>query len=71
MRKMTKSLFYGHGGRTTELLGLKHSDIYRSMSTQARGGYSYFIIFIDDLSRFKYVYLLKHKFQDFDKFKKY
>ena len=41
------------------------------MTTQAKGGYSYFITFIDDLSRLGYVYLLKHKFKAFDKFKEY
>ena len=41
------------------------------MSTQARGGYSYFITFINDLSKFSYVYLMKHKFEAFDRFKEY
>ena len=41
------------------------------MTTQAKGGYSYFITFIDDLSRFGYVYLMKHKSEAFDKFKEY
>ena len=41
------------------------------MTTEVRGGYSYFITFINDLSRFGYVYLMKHKFEAFDKFKEY
>ena len=41
------------------------------MTTQARKGYSYFITFTKDLSRFGYVYLMKHKFKVFDKFKEY
>ena len=41
------------------------------MITEARGGYSYFITFTDDLSRFGYVYLMKHKSETFDKFKEY
>ena len=39
--------------------------------TQARGGYSYFITFMDDLSRIEYVYLMKYKYEVFDKFKEY
>ena len=39
------------------------------MSTQIRGGYSYFIIFIGDKLRFGYVYLMKYKYEAFDKFK--
>ena len=71
MGKMTKSSFFGHGERATELLGLKHSDVCGPMTTQARDGYSYYITFIDDLSRFGYVYLMKHKYEAFDKFKEY
>ena len=71
MGKMTKTPFSGHGERTTDLLGLVHSDVCGPMITQARGGYSYFITFTDDLSRFGYVYLMKHKSEAFDKFKEY
>ena len=52
MGKMTKTPFSGHGERTTELLGLVHTDVCGPMMTQARGGYSYFITFTYDLSRF-------------------
>ena len=69
--KMTKSPFTGHGDRASELLGLIHSDVCGPMTTQARGEYSYFITFTDDLSRFGYVYLMKHKSEAFDKFKEY
>ena len=43
---------------------------YRSFDVQVRGGYSYFITFIDDLSRYGYMYLMKHKFEAFERFKK-
>ena len=71
MGKMTKTPFSGHGERTNELLGLVHTDVCGPMTTQARGGYSYFITFTDDLSRFGYVYLMKHKLGALDKFKEY
>ena len=48
-----------------------HTDVCGPMTTQAKGGYSYFIIFTDDLLRFGYVYLMKLKFEAFDKFKEY
>ena len=69
--KMIKSPFTGNGERATKFLGLVHIDVCGPMSTQARGGYSYFITFIDDLSRFGYVYLMKHKSEAFDRFKEY
>ena len=68
---MTKSSFTGHGERINELLGLVHTDVCGPMTTQAKEGYSYFITFIDDLSRFGHVYLMKHKSEAFDKFKEY
>ena len=71
MRKMTKTPFSGHGERTSELLGLVHIDVCDPVTTKVRGGYSYFITFTDDLSRFGYVYLMKHKSEAFDKFKEY
>ena len=41
------------------------------MSTLARGGYERFITFTDDLSRYGYVYLMKHKSESFEKFKEF
>ena len=71
IEKMIKSPFIGYGERASELLGLIYSDVCEPMITQARGRYSYFIIFTDDLSRFGYMYLMKYKFEVFEKFKKY
>ena len=34
-------------------------------------GYSYFISFVDDLSKYSYVYLMKHKSESFEKFKEF
>ena len=69
--KMTKTPFIGKGARVEELLGLIHSDVCGPMSTHARGGYSYFVTFIDDFSRFGYVYLIKNKSEVFEKFVEY
>ena len=41
------------------------------MSIEARGGYHYFLIFTDDLSRYEYIYLMKHKSETFEKFKEF
>ena len=66
---MTKSPFTGKGERASELLGLVHSDVCGPMSSSARGGFFYFITFTDDLSRYGYVYLMKHKSESFEMFK--
>ena len=41
------------------------------MSTSVRGGYEYFIAFIDDYSRYGYNYLMCHKSEVFEKFKEF
>ena len=41
------------------------------MSVEARGGYRYFLTFTDDLSRYGYIYLMKHKSEAFEKFKEF
>ena len=69
--KMTKQPFNAKGRRAQELLELVHSDVYGPMLIQARGGYEYFITFTDDYSRFGYVYLMKRKFEAFEKFKEF
>ena len=69
--KMTRSPFSGKGERATELLALIHTDVCGPMSSKARGGYSYFITFTDDLSRYGYVYLMKKKSESFEKFKEF
>ncbi|KAM1100035.1 hypothetical protein ACFX2B_006478 [Malus domestica] len=70
-RKMTKSPFTGKGERATEILGLIHTDVCGPMSTTSRGGFSYYITFTDDHSRFGYVYLMKYKSESFERFKEF
>ena len=41
------------------------------MSTSARGGYEYFITFTDDYSRYRYIYLMRHKSEALDMFKEF
>ena len=65
--KMAKSPFTKQGERTNERLELIHSDVCGPMRSMARDGFYYFITFIDDFSRYKYVYLLRHKSEFFEK----
>ena len=68
---MTKAHYTNQSERTKELLALIHIDKCEPLSYTARGGYQYFITFIDDFSRYAYVYLMKHKFDSFEKLKKF
>ena len=43
----------------------------QSDSVEARGRYRYFLTFTDDLSRYGYIYSMKHKSETFEKFKEF
>ena len=64
MSKMTKTPFSG----TMEII---HTDVCGPMSVEARDRYHYFLTFTDDLSRYGYIYLMKHKSETFEKFKNF
>ncbi|GJU35661.1 retrovirus-related pol polyprotein from transposon TNT 1-94 [Tanacetum coccineum] len=54
--------------RTTEPLDMVHTDICDLKSLPTKGGNKYFITFIDDCTKYCYVYLLKSKDEAIDKF---
>ena len=47
--------------RSTQLLEIIHTDICGPFDTPSFGGENYFITFIDDFSRYGYIYLLNEK----------
>jgi transposase InsO family protein len=55
----------------SQILELIHSDICELNGILTRGGRRYFITFIDDFSRYTYVYLMKNKDEAFSMFKRY
>ncbi|KAL8140605.1 hypothetical protein V2J09_006626 [Rumex salicifolius] len=57
--------------RSTDVLELIHSDICEPFPTAAWNGQQYFITFIDDYSRYGYIYLIREKSQSLDVFKSY
>jgi transposase InsO family protein len=64
MRKYTAN-------RMTDVLELIHTDICGPFPTANRNGHVYFISFIDDYSRYGYIYLIKEKTQALDTFKSF
>ena len=50
------------------VLGLVHSDVCGPMRTQSLSGTQYFLTFIDDKTRYTWVYVLKRKGEVFDTF---
>ena len=63
--KMTKLPFTGKSECAYGPLNLIHYDVCGSMSTHAKGGFVYFITFIDDHSRYAYLYLMRYKSEAF------
>ena len=57
--------------RDSQLLELIHSNVCELNGILTRGEKRYFIIFIDDFSRYTYIYLMRNKNEVFDMFKKY
>lgn len=56
------------GKRAKKILGLVHSDVCGKIGTESNGGAKYFVTFIDDFTRYTWVYALRSKDQVFDKF---
>ena len=65
--KLTRSSFHSIE-RSSEPLDLVHSDVCDLKFIQSRCGNKYFITFVDDCTKYCYVYLLKSKDEAIDKF---
>nr|GEV24236.1 hypothetical protein [Tanacetum cinerariifolium] len=63
--KMTRKSFPHRPKRATNLPGIIHTDVCGPLRHVSRQDASYFITFMDDNSRYGYVYLLKHKHEDY------
>ena len=69
--KMTKSPFTGTCERGEGLLDLVHTDVCGPFRSATKDGKHYYVTFTDDFSRYGYVYLIKHKSDTFEVFKRY
>lgn len=63
--------FKERNSRSTEPLGLDHSDVCGKLNSPSLGGAEYFFTFIDDFSHYTWVYPLKRKNEVFDTFRKW
>lgn len=69
--KQSRKPFKFSGKQVRVPLELIHSDICGPMFTESLGGAKYFITFIEDYSRKKFVYFLKHKSEAIKAFKNF
>ena len=60
---MTQWPCSSRGKSLNGVLDLVDIAVYGPMSSQAHGGFEYFITFTDDYSKFGYIYLIQHKFE--------
>ncbi|GJX23468.1 retrotransposon protein, putative, ty1-copia subclass [Tanacetum coccineum] len=67
--KMARKPYSHQVERAKDLLGLIHTDVCGPFRIVSRQGANYFVTFIDDNSRYGFVYLLKHKHEVFETFK--
>ena len=56
------------GTRAAEPLGLVHTDVCRKINVRSIGGAEYFLTFVDDKTRYVWVYFLKPKEEVFSHF---
>ncbi|KZV17034.1 hypothetical protein F511_34284 [Dorcoceras hygrometricum] len=68
--KLAKAPFHSVT-RSTKPLELIHTDVCDLKLVQSRGGKRYFITFIDDCTRYCYIYLLRSKDEAIEAFTKY
>ena len=54
--------------RATKLLEIVHSDVYGRLEAKSLSGAEYFVTFIDDKSRYVWIYILKNKSEVLKKF---
>ena len=70
--KQHKNEFPNHKEkRHTELLELIYTDVCGPMQTISLGGACYFLIFVDDRSRFTWAYFIRRKNDVFEYFKEF
>jgi transposase InsO family protein len=68
--KQTKQPRNRHPGtRAKQLLELVHTDVYEPTKTESPSGKRYIVTFIDDFSRYTFVYMIRHKSEVTDKLK--
>lgn len=69
--KQNRLPFPHNGNRSDDLLQIIHTDVCGPFKNVSLGGSRYFILFIDDYSRYTYIYFLKNKNEAFECFQRY
>ena len=70
-RKQCRVQFYTSKSKSRNILDYVQSDVWGPTKHASKGGSRYYVSFIDDYSRYTWVYFLKTKDQVFEKFKEW
>ena len=68
---MIKRSLSTKGYRAKDFSELVHTDVCGPTSVQAQGGYKQFTMLTIDYARYDYVYLMRQKFEAFERFKEF
>jgi len=63
--------FHSNGHRAAHCFDIIHSDVWGISLVMSHAKYKYFVTFIDDYSRFTWIYFLRSKADVFSTFKKF
>ncbi|KAJ0771566.1 putative RNA-directed DNA polymerase [Helianthus annuus] len=69
--KATQLPFKSSNNRSANILDLVHSDVFGPVKQSSMQGFRYMVTFIDDFSRFVWIYFMKEKSEVFCKFKEF
>lgn len=69
--KQNRVSFPSGGKRTKQILELVPSDVFGPVKVPSLGKSVYYVSFIDDFSRYTWIYFLKKKYEVFDRFKEF
>ncbi|MCO5579080.1 hypothetical protein L7F22_032932 [Adiantum nelumboides] len=69
--KMTCTKFPRSRTKTSKVLELVHSDVFRTLPVPSLTGHKYVVLFLDDYSKYAIIYFMKHKSEVFQHFKHY
>ncbi|CAL9005508.1 unnamed protein product [Prunus brigantina] len=67
--KASKLPFHGSGSKTTKPLELLHSDVWGPSPVHSISGYKYYVLFLDDFTKYAWIYPMKFKSDVFGIFK--
>jgi hypothetical protein len=56
---------------SSKIFEIVHSDVWGPAPVVSKGGFSYYVIFVDDFSRYSWIYFLKFKHEVFSCFKNF